>query len=416
MSRLEKNILSWIDNHMSLLLAILFTFFGIVARVALRNIVSGDYEGALSTWYERISQQGLYNQIGDYNVAYQLIIWMLTKLNHNSLYLFKMVSCIFDFALAAMAGIIVSDILHNINSKVNQTENLTALGKTLDFKMGGVLAYGMVLLSPLTCINSAGWAQCDVIYCFFALVSIMLLDKRRYNLSAFVLGIGFAFKLQSVFVLPIFVFVYFTRRDFSALKFLLIPLGMIISSSPIVLWGRSLIDVFKIYIMQADEYKAISMNYPSVWLLLCQEREVSQYEYMKLPAIIVAVVVLVLLMLWFLKKNYNVEGKGLYIMAFLLIYTCVLFLPAMHERYGFLYEILAIMLTVLVPKSIPLCIGLICISLNTYGKYLFGVSENLTILACINLIIYIAYIFLMKTEFEAYSYKTPKSSRQHRED
>lgn len=416
MTKLEKNLLLWIDKHMPLLLAILFTVLGILARVALRDVISGDYKGALSVWFDKIAQNGLYKQIGDYNVAYQLLIWLLTKLHHNSLYLYKISSCIFDFALAITAGIIFNDICYGENLKA-QNVKFYSEAKPFDFKkMGGVLVYGLVLLSPTTFINSAGWAQCDAIYGFFSLLSILLLDKKRYTLAMLIVGIGFAFKLQCVFVLPIFAFVYFVRRDFSALKFLLIPMGMLIPPSPIVLWGRSLIEVFKIYIMQTNRWEAISMNYPSVWLLLCQERNADQYMYMKLPAVIVTITVLVALMLWFLKKKYKVEGKSLYIMAFLLIYTCVLFLPAMHERYGFLYEILAIIFAVIIPKTIPLCIGLICLSLNTYGKYLFGASENLIILSCINLIIYIAYIFIMKSELEACQYKTPKTSRQHQED
>ena len=86
-------------------------------------------------------------------------------------------------------------------------------------------------------------------------------------------------------------------------------------------------------------------------------------------------------------------------MAFLLIYTCVLFLPSMHERYGYLYEILAILLAVLIPKTIPLCVGLLCVSLNTYGAFLFGIPIQLPLLSCVNIAVYMAYIFIFKREF-----------------
>lgn len=75
-------------------------------------------------------------------------------------------------------------------------------------------------------------------------------------------------------------------------------------------------------------------------------------------------------------------------------------LPSMHERYGYLYEVLAIILAILIPKTIPLCAGLLAISINTYGIYLFGVSGNWTFLVCANLFFYCAYIYSLKEEFQ----------------
>ena len=139
------------------------------------------------------------------------------------------------------------------------------------------------------------------------------------------LGVSFAFKLQAVFVLPLFLFVYFMERKFSAARFLLVPCTMVILSSPIVLWGRSLTEVVKIYFSQTGTYQAMSMNYPSPWLLLCQAWEQTQYAYLKKAAIVVTVFVLAVLMVWWIRRACAPTGKNLYMMAFLLVYTCVLF-------------------------------------------------------------------------------------------
>lgn len=72
----------------------------------------------------------------------------------------------------------------------------------------------------------------------------------------------------------------------------------------------------------------------------------------------------------------------------------------MHERYGFLYEVLAIAVAVVVPKISLLSIGLICISMNTYGAYLFGSGENLLTLTWLNLAIYLVSIFVLGQELD----------------
>ena len=223
-------------------------------------------------------------------------------------------------------------------------------------------------------------------------------------MSLCLLGIAFAFKLQSIFILPLIFFVYFVRREFSVIKFVLIPLSMVGVTLPAALWGgRGLTEVFTIYANQTNIYQSISSNYPSIWLLLCNAGDASQYNTMKIFAIGTCMCVLILMMFWWIKEGYKAEGKNLYIMAYLICYTCVFFLPAMHERYGYLYEILAIILAVMIPKISMLSIALICISMNTYGKFLFGNSENLLVLAWLNILIYVASILLLKTEMDTHT-------------
>ena len=111
-------------------------------------------------------------------------------------------------------------------------------------------------------------------------------------------------------------------------------------------------------------------------------------------------IILAAMMVWWIRENYATTGKNLLIMAFLLSYTCVLFLPAMHERYGFLYEMCAILLAVMIPKTIPLCIGLLLVRFNAYSVFLFGGSANFLLLSFGNMALYIAYIWMLKPMFQ----------------
>lgn len=86
--------------------------------------------------------------------------------------------------------------------------------------------------------------------------------------------------------------------------------------------------------------------------------------------------------------------------AFLLTYTCVLFLPAMHERYGYIYEILGIMVLVENRKTIPLMIFMNIISLAAYGRFLLGKSINIDVLAVGNLVVYVCYACILMTQMQ----------------
>lgn len=374
MLKAERKLLEWADRHLQFIVIGAFCLMGLLIRWPLRNLISGDAHYFLLPWYEQIKENGLSQQVGDYNLLYQALIALMTHLPLAPLHAYKLLSVVFDYLLAAGAGI------------------LTAILAKQDKLWQGTLAFGLVLISPLVVLNSAAWAQCDAIYTCFAVFFLLALLKHRHALAMILLGLAFTFKLQAVFLLPLFLFVYYTRRKFSAALFLLIPLTMCAASLPSIFFGRSLSDVFLIYFNQTSSYPYMAMNYPSAWLLLVNGMSASAYNLLRLPAIIFTVVVLALLMLHWLRRKAVPEGQNLLIMAFLLCYACVLFLPSMHERYGFIYETLALILAVLIPKTMPLCVGLIALSVCTYGSYLFGWEcLPLNTLAVINVALFVAY-------------------------
>lgn len=377
MYKVERLIVEWLDRHLTVIFIVAVSVCGILIRFMFRNFESGDSKAFLLPWWEEINNNGgiraLKYQTGNYNMLYQFLIAIMTYLPIKPLYQYKILSGIFDYLLALGVGYM--------------SYNLTNKDMTK-----GVLAYAVTLMSPLVIFNSAAWAQCDSIYVFFIVLSLILLMDEHYGISFFMLGVAFSFKLQTVFILPFFIFYYFKERKFSIIQFLLIPLVMCVTAIPSLVMGRGIADVFMNYVEQIGTYTSLAINYPSVW---CVVNEAVSPETLKAPAVIITVVLIGIFMYIWIKSAENMDKKKMLYCAFILAYTCVFFLPKMHERYGYLYEILAILIAFVDKKTIIPCVVLNMVSLITYSLYLYGVSYDMRILGCINGLVYLAYVVIL---------------------
>lgn len=378
MNKLENRLLNGIDKYFPVFVFLAVSALGFVIRFSLRGFVSVDAADWLLPWYETIAESGLSEQVGNYNLLYQFLIWLMTKMPISPLLAYKSLSCAFDYLLAFICALLVGRI---------ESENRV---------WNSLWTYTAIILCPVVFLNSSAWAQCDAIFVTFVIVGLYLLEREQYNLALISLGVSFALKLQAVFIVPLYLLIYFIRRRFSITRFLLVPLSMLAASLPALFWGRNLLDTFSIYLEQTTTYEMMAMNYPSFWTLVCYPRYAVQYAVLKNPAIIFTVCVLAFIMLLWIRGNYATTGKNLVVLAFILSYACVLFLPSMHERYSYMYEICAIILAVLIPKTIPLCLGLLLISVQTYGVFLFEIPVNYTFLTVANIVLFIAYIYALK--------------------
>lgn len=86
-----------------------------MVRLSVRNFVSLDYIQFLHPWFTVI-EGGKWNRCsktlsGDYNILYQFLIAILTYFPVKDLYLYKMLSMLFDFILAISAGCLVINLL-----------------------------------------------------------------------------------------------------------------------------------------------------------------------------------------------------------------------------------------------------------------------------------------------------------------
>ena len=274
MGKNENRIIDWIITHLWLIFVVAVTICSIIIRFCFRKYESLDYSIYLSQWWNEIHDNGgifaLKKQVGNYNMLYQFFIAIMTYIPIKPLYQYKIFSIVFDYFLAGLVGYITYDI-----SKKDITK--------------GVLAYAVVIMSPVVFLNSSAWGQCDSIYTFFVVLSLFLMIKERYASAFIILGVAFAFKLQAVFVLPFYVFYYFQKKKFSIGHFFMIPLTMCVTSIPNLIMGRNVFELFSNYTEQMQMDEKLSMNYPSFW---CVFNNASNVDSLKEPAIILTIVIL----------------------------------------------------------------------------------------------------------------------------
>ena len=402
MFMLERKFLAWIEKNIYTLTFLGITIIGFLIRVSLRRYQSGDATIDLLPWYDEIQRGGgilsLGHQVGNYNLLYQFLIALMTYIPIKPLYAYKVLSCIFDYLLALSVGYLIYEVT------------------TEEKRWKALVGYSIVVISPIIFVNSAVWAQCDVIYTFWIMMSLIFLIKGKYVRAFIFYGVALAFKLQAIFFLPFLLFIYFVLKKFSIINFAILPAVMCVSALPCMMMGRKFTDVFTVYFGQTDTYKAMSMNYPSFWVLINNAAMEETYDTYKTAAIFFTVCILAAWMVIWIVRKTELNKQNMVYMAFMIVYTCVLFLPAMHERYGYVYEILAIVVIFLNRKSIPLFVVLSGMSLFTYGFCLHGRTIDLSFLSVINVIVYLIYAFILFYPDFVNSEKLGKNSHIEKSD
>ena len=314
---------------MDILLFLVLTGFALIMRYALRNVVAGDYKMFFEPWVATLREAGggikglsAEFEYVDYTTPYLTILSFISICPFlNTLLLMKLVSIFFDFVAAFAVMAIVYD----------RTKNMTY----------GILGYGALLMVPTVLTNGAMWAQCDIIFTSFVLWSLyfMLKDKPAWSIAFY--GIAFAFKLQTLFLAPLYVILWM-KGKVKLKHFLFLPLMYVIGMIPSLLAGKSFWELISVYFFQANgqmDIYALSHKFPNIYQLIGTDSFLFEYAD---AGIWVTLGALMILMYCFARKQYEMNACLLLRMGMLLTMTVVFFLPHMHERYAILVDVMAI--------------------------------------------------------------------------
>lgn len=358
MFKFERLIIDWIEKYKNILFFIIINVLGIAVRLLGKDIISGDMRGCLIPWYDTIKFNGgihaLNEQVGDYNILYQTIIAFMTYLKGNCVIYYKGLSILFDYVLAFSSACFAVKLIGK--KKFDMTFNIV---------------YAIILILPTVVINSAYWGQCDSIYTTFIVLTLLFLYDEKYLKAFIMLGIAFAFKFQTIFIIPFIVCYYFCKKRFSILYFIVSVVVFWLSGIVAFLNGRSLLSPFIIYANQTNTYKRMYMNISSFWILLGDN-----YENLSTFATILALVLCGIGLYYIISVKTKIDTAEEYLsVAGWFVWTCLLFLPSMHERYTYPLDILLIILSIIDIKYLKYAVTSVILSTATYGCYMFGNQE-----------------------------------------
>ena len=192
------------------------------------------------------------------------------------------------------------------------------------------------------------------------------------------LGIAFSFKLQTVFVLPLWGGLWLLRRV-RFRELLWFPAAYATTCVPALLLGKPLGDILGVYFGQAAEYSGyLNLNAPNMYALIPHGAEVNTALAARLgilAAFALAAAVLAALLVF----RRQVDDRALLAAAVVLAIGVPFLLPHMHERYFFLADVLALAWACAFPRSAPCALLVELASLGAYvvvlrGKFTLAVS------------------------------------------
>ncbi len=376
---LDTKLKELLQKNFDKICIILLLLLSVGIRFFLFDFISIDAREYLLPWYDEIVQKGRINalgdQIGNYNMTYQLLIVLLSYIPIKPLYAYKILSCVFDYVLGYTVGIVVYRLTGS--------------------RFKRLISFFLVIFSPIVIINSACWGQCDSIYVSFCILTLLsIIDNKEY-MPFIYYGLAMAFKLQAIFLLPFMLIIWWRSHKYTVAHYFIIPITMVVVCLPNVIIGhRNIKEIVGIYMEQTGKYKRIAMNYPSFWNILVAQAEDDLFNFLKKVAVIFTIFVLIMIVIYVEKKHIALDAENMLYLAMITVYSCVLFLPAMHERYSFMYEIIALILVMYNFDDIKVVVPMYIITMLNYSNFLFAhdtlIQYNF-VFAIINLYIYLYY-------------------------
>lgn len=341
-----------------LVFVVVLFLFAFMIRWKLMPIQSADYYGFLEKWMQAIRDNGGYRslsmQISNYTSPYMYIMTILSYISTNDLYALKLVSIFFDY----LASVAVFLIMFHMTADVKKS----------------VFGMSALLLAPTVIIDGAYWCQCDMIYTTFLLYSFYFFLKGKSSTSMIFFAVSLAFKLQSLFLLPFYLIMWLKKETIQLRHLLWVPVIYVISAFPAWMMGRDFKDLMMVYFDQSATYPWGTLEYPNIYALLGEAMpDMRHAAEVSGAGTFMTVILLGCIAYYFYTRQIKITNELMITLALFTVAIIVYTLPHMHDRYGYLIDLFAIIYGVYRVKKLPVACGFVLVSILTFMPYLIAV-------------------------------------------
>lgn len=370
----ERKLVEFVTKYRGIIFFAIITTLSVLIRTAGKDIIGGDMYSCLLPWFDEIRHYGgfwsLDRQVGNYNLLYQTFIAIFTYIDVNPVYQYKILSAVFDYGIAVVVSMYITEL--------KGKEFFSGIFNT---------CYATILFIPTVVLNSSYWGQCDAIYTFWAILSIISILNNKFFRGFAFFGIALAFKLQAIFFLPIIICIYIIKRSFSMFNLVISIMVFWFSGIVTFFFGRDIFAGFRIYTSQADEYHWMYMNVPSFWVMVGDN-----YRDLSKMALYTFMILCVMMAYQIIRKRVPASSDyAIWRIGAWFLWTCILFLPAMHERYSFALDIVLILLAFMNMHNFGFALIESLASTITYGYFMYVNGEVNIPLAFIYFMAWIVY-------------------------
>ncbi len=337
-----------------ILCIVFLTLAAFTARYLALDYVTLDYKDFLSRWVDYFRNNGgfsaLNQSVGNYNIPYLYFLAAFSYSDINDLYLIKLLSIFFDVLLAYGSALII--------------------GRFTDSKARIIACFFVILTLPTVFLNGSLWGQCDSTYVALAILGIYCALDDRPVLSMILAALSFGFKLQAVFILPVYAVLWF-KGKFKIWHFAVFPAAYVLLVLPAVLLGRPFLDTITLYFNQTGSIgDGLNYNSPSVYSMFqysLPEKYNSIASTLGIAA--AAVYMICVLVICYVNQNRLTE-KSILGATLLFAIGIPFFLPHMHDRYFFAADVLSVLIAFVAFEFSALPILVQFASLLGYHAYL----------------------------------------------
>lgn len=323
-------------------------------RALLLHYVADDYTIFLSQWVATFRDNGGFAAIklpiGNYNVPYLYFLAAISYLPIPDLYLIKLFSILFDVILA-WGGL-------RLVRRFTGPDSCRPL-----------VCFCALLLLPTVVLNGSLWGQCDALYGGLALHALASALEDRPKTSAALLGVAFSFKLQTVFLLPLWAVLWIARRT-RFRDLLCFPAAYALTCIPALLLGKPLGDILGVYVGQTQEGAgALNYNCASLFSMVPYGTQLDEGLWARLGILAAFALVLVLLALAVLFRD-RLDERALLLCGVVFAVGIPFLLPYMHDRYYFLADVLTVAWACICTRRLPAAAAVQLASFSAYLTYL----------------------------------------------